>query len=142
MMAKGPSSLEAAFLRTWKMIAGDAWPYPKREFRFHPVRKWRFDFAWERERVAVEMEGGVFIGGGHNRGRQYTMDCRKYNSATAAGWRVLRYTTADITERPVQMIEEITSLLAEGRKAETEEQGDLFKPATAGTLRSIKNDRA
>ena len=128
MAKRKASSLEVGFMRAWKMIAGDAWPYPKREFRFHATRKWRFDFAWERERVAVEMEGGVFTGGAHNRGRQYTMDCRKYNSATAAGWRVLRYTTADICERPVQMIEEITSLLAEGRKAEVETQGDLFEP--------------
>ena len=126
MATSTASSLEAAFMRTWKLISGDKWPYPKREHRFHPTRKWRFDFAWERERVAVEMEGGVFVGGGHNRGRQYTMDCQKYNTATCAGWRVLRYTIADVQERPVQMVEQIQKLLAEGRKAEVETQGDLF----------------
>lgn len=119
-------SLNLKFLRTWDTLVGDEWPSPRREFRFHATRQWRFDFAWERERVAVEMEGGVFIGGGHNRGRQYTMDCRKYNEATVAGWRILRYTTADLKERPVQMIEEITSLLAEGRQAEVKTQGELF----------------
>ena len=127
-----PSSLEIAFMRVWKTVAGDQWPYPKRECRFHPTRKWRFDFAWERERVAVEMEGGVFVGGGHTRGRQYTMNCQKYNAATVAGWRVLRYTVADVQERPVQMIEEITALLAEGRQAEVETQSDLFETTNPG----------
>lgn len=129
MAKRKPSSLEVAFMRTWKMVSGDVWPNPRREFRFHPTRKWRFDFAWERERVAVEMEGGVFVGGGHNQGRRYTMDCQKYNMATVMGWRVLRYTIADVQERPVQMVQEIQSLLAEGRKAEAETQGNLFEPA-------------
>ena len=125
-MGKKPSTLEVAFMRHWELVAAEEWPYPKREFRFHPTRMWRFDFAWEREMVAVEMEGGVFIGGGHSRGRQYTMDCQKYNQAAILGWRVLRYTTADVSERPVQMIEEVTTLLAEGRQTGKAVQGDLF----------------
>lgn len=63
-----------------------------REFKFHPVRKWRFDFAFPESKVGVEVEGGTFVGGRHTRGLQYEADCQKYNAATLLGWRVLRFT--------------------------------------------------
>lgn len=39
-----------------------------REHRFHPARRWRFDFAWPELLFAVEVEGGIWTGGRHNRG--------------------------------------------------------------------------
>lgn len=60
------------------------------EYRFHPTRKWRFDFAWPRERVAVEVEGGVFSRGRHVRPSGFIADCEKYNAAAHDGWLVLR----------------------------------------------------
>lgn len=66
-------------------------PAPVREYRFHARRRWRFDLAFERERVAVEVEGGAFVRGRHNRGAGYREDCRKYNEAVRHGWRVLRF---------------------------------------------------
>ena len=56
-------------------------------------RDWAFDRAWPAYRVAVELEGGVHVGGRHVRGRGYENDCQKYNAATLAGWRVLRFTS-------------------------------------------------
>mgnify|MGYP000595384776 FL=1 len=35
-------------------------PAPEREHRFHPVRRWRFDFAWPGEKFSVEGEGITF----------------------------------------------------------------------------------
>lgn len=67
-------------------------PEPVRELKFHPVRRWRFDFAFVNEKVAVEVEGGVFSGGRHTRGSGFVGDCEKYNSATQMGWRVFRVT--------------------------------------------------
>lgn len=61
-----------------------------REFPFHPVRKWRFDFAWPVVRVAVEIEGGTFISGAHTRGVHFSSDCEKYAEALLLGWKVLR----------------------------------------------------
>ena len=30
-------------------------PIPIKEYRFHPVRRWRFDLAWKVEKLAVEV---------------------------------------------------------------------------------------
>lgn len=67
----------------------------EREWQFHPTRKWRFDFAWPLLGLAVEVEGGVWIGGGgrHQRGKGFIEDCVKYNEAMLYGWRVIRVTT-------------------------------------------------
>lgn len=73
-------------------------PVPETELRFHPVRKWRFDFAWPDRKLAAEVDGGVWIGGRHNRGTGFERDCEKLNAAAVLGWRVLRFTTAMIKD--------------------------------------------
>lgn len=65
------------------------------EHKFHPVRRWRFDFADVANKIAIELEGGVWIRGRHNRGSGYIKDTYKYNEAVKLGWRVLRYCTVD-----------------------------------------------
>jgi hypothetical protein len=71
-------------------------PAPVREYRFAPPRRWRFDYAWPDcfPPLALEVEGGVWSGGRHVRGRGFEADCEKYSEATLRGWRVLRVTTA------------------------------------------------
>lgn len=68
-------------------------PDPNIEYPFHPKRKWRFDFAWPDKLVALEVEGGTWIGGAHNRGGHFESDADKYNEAALLGWKVLRVTT-------------------------------------------------
>jgi len=70
---------------------------PVREYQFHFVRKWRFDFAWPDIQLAVEIEGGIWTGGRHTRGKGFVGDCEKYNEAALMGWTVLRF--------PVEQIE-------------------------------------
>ncbi len=65
---------------------------PQQEHRFHPVRRWRFDFAWPDLMVAIEAEGGTWTRGRHTRGKGFEDDCEKYNAATASGWHVIRFT--------------------------------------------------
>ena len=48
--------------------------------------------------VAVEVEGGVWTGGRHTRGKGFEADCEKYNAATERGWRVLRVTPKMIAD--------------------------------------------
>lgn len=66
---------------------------PEREYQFHPARRWRFDFAFPGEMVAVEIEGGTWSGGRHTRGSGYLGDIEKYNMASLLGWHIYRFTT-------------------------------------------------
>ncbi len=67
-------------------------PKPAREFRFHPRRRWRFDFAWPLYKIAVEVDGGIYCRGRHVRGPGFERDAEKGNEAVMAGWRVLHFT--------------------------------------------------
>jgi very-short-patch-repair endonuclease len=71
-------------------------PKPVREYRFHAVRKWRYDYAWPDEKIALEVEGGVFTQGRHTRGSGFLADMTKYNFGAADGWCVLRCTPKDL----------------------------------------------
>ena len=73
-------------------------PVPEREYRFHPTRKWRFDFAWPDYLLAVAIEGGVWSRGRHTRGAGFIKDCLKHNEAAILGWTVLRFAGAMITD--------------------------------------------
>ena len=81
-------------------------PKPEREYRFDPSRRWRFDFAWPPQKLAVEIEGGTFSGGRHTRGSGFEADAEKYAEAVLAGWRVLRVSTAMVTDgRALRLVE-------------------------------------
>lgn len=67
-------------------------PAPVTEYRFHPVRRWRFDYAWPEISLALEVDGGGFVQGRHGRGTGIEKDCEKYNAALVEGWKVLRVT--------------------------------------------------
>lgn len=79
-------------------IRAEKLPVPVREFRFAPPRRWRFDFAWVDKKLAVEVEGGVWNGGRHTRGKGFLGDMEKYNQAALDGWRVLRFATSQIRD--------------------------------------------
>ena len=92
-------------------------PTPEREYKFHPSRRWRFDFAWPENhlRIAVEVEGAIFVGGRHNRGLGMLADMEKYNAATVLGWRLLRVGEPHI--RTGQALEWIEELLEKAKAA-------------------------
>jgi hypothetical protein len=74
-------------------------PVPEPEGRFHPTRRWRFDWFWLGDRVALEVEGGVWTHGRHSRGAGMLADMLKYNEAAALGWKVLRTTPQTLKSR-------------------------------------------
>lgn len=81
-------------------------PAPVPEHRFHPLRKWRFDFAWPDRKVALEIEGLTHEGGRHQRLAGYAADLEKYNAALLQGWQVLRVTGRMIVKgRAIAMLE-------------------------------------
>jgi very-short-patch-repair endonuclease len=83
---------------------------PEREFRFAEPRRWRFDFAFLGQKLAVEIEGGTWTGGRHSRGSGMAADMEKYNTAVKLGWRVLRYDTKMVLDGTA--INEVIEILA------------------------------
>ncbi len=63
--------LVETFADLWLQLGGQALV---RELRFDVHRRWRFDFAHEGARVAIEINGGVWSGGRHVRGAGYLRD--------------------------------------------------------------------
>lgn len=63
------------------------------QHRFVEGRMYRFDRAWADQRVAVEVQGGIWTGGRHARGSGIAAECVKLSIAASLGWRVLLVTT-------------------------------------------------
>jgi very-short-patch-repair endonuclease len=57
----------------------------EREYRWHSTRKFRFDLMVRRKRLAVEVDGGLFINGGHTRGARREYDYERDAEALAPG---------------------------------------------------------
>jgi len=71
-------------------------PRPQAEYRFHPTRQWRADFAWITERVVMEVDGGTWSGGRHTRGSGWQKDAEKRRAYAALGYLVLPVTPQDV----------------------------------------------
>lgn len=77
----------------------------EQEYQFHPRRKWRFDYAIPAHKIAIEVEGGAWIDGRHNRAAGFIKDMEKYNNAAIMGWRLLRVTPQQLlTSQTLQMV--------------------------------------
>lgn len=83
MRASSPTALLFLQLRALGL------PLPTTEFKFHPSRRWRFDCAWVPERLALEIQGGLFVRGRHASGLGITRDMEKFNEAQICGWSLL-----------------------------------------------------
>jgi very-short-patch-repair endonuclease len=84
---------------------------PVLEHRFHPVRKWRFDFAWPIYYVALEVDGGIWTRGAHGRGTGIARDQEKKNEAASLGWLVLSVQPRQLcTEETARLIMETLSV--------------------------------
>ncbi|MHB1176089.1 MAG: hypothetical protein ACYCZJ_13300 [Sulfuriferula sp.] len=81
-------------------------PEPEREFKFHPTRRFRFDFCWPQKMFAVECDGAHWVNGRHSRGKGVDSDCEKYALAMLDGWRILKVTSTHIKSgQAIQWIE-------------------------------------
>ena len=70
-------------------------------------RNLRLDFAWIAERVFVEIDGAAF----HSTPQQIAADGGRQNALVRAGWTPLRFTAADLSDRPSQCARTLTELL-------------------------------
>jgi DNA-binding CsgD family transcriptional regulator len=136
------STLERAF-DTHFIALGTDLPRPEKQYEFYkPHRNWRFDRAWPDEKVAVELEGGVYgqeischncgatvralkkdgtpgktlrISAGHRSFQRFLRDQEKYNTAEIEGWVVLRFVHDDVYGDPFSMVETIREALTKRR---------------------------
>lgn len=60
------------------------------EYRFDPSMRWRFDFAWVQQKVALEVEGGLWTAGRPTRPAGFIQDLEKYHTALFQGRQVFR----------------------------------------------------
>jgi len=69
------------------------------EHYFHPTRRWRFDYAWPDQKIAVEINGGTFMaaGVGHRNGAHLHGEYEKLNVAQTLGWVVLQFDTKHVS---------------------------------------------
>lgn len=85
------------------------------EYRFHPVRKWRFDFAIPTLMIAIEFEGVFSTKSRHTNSIGYTNDTDKYREAAKSGWTLLRYTSINY-KTIIKDTNDIYSRLASSKK--------------------------
>lgn len=65
----------------------------EKEYQFAKEKKrlFRFDYCFTDVKLAIEVEGGIWQMGGHNRPLHFIKDMEKYNLATELGFHLLRY---------------------------------------------------
>lgn len=89
-LKRGRKELHAHIAHQFRLLCkAHHLPMPTTEYRFDPDRRWRFDYAWIPERVALEVDGGIFVRGAHTRGARILKTHEKLNRAAALNWRVL-----------------------------------------------------
>ena len=80
----------------------------EQEYKFHPERKWRADFFITGTNILIEVEGGIWSGGRHTRGKGFIADMEKYNAAAIMGFKVLRFDTQQVKSGlAIKQIEEL-----------------------------------
>ncbi len=94
--AQNTSPYERMFAR---QVEDAQLPPPERDYLFYPGRRWRFDFCWVPQHLAVEIEGGIIRNRkgiwvtthGHASANRYMSDIEKYNAAAVMVFCLLRF---------------------------------------------------
>ena len=69
----------------------------------YPVGRYVVDFAFPRQKVAIEVDGWAF----HSDRQAFQNDRTRQNTLSLQGWTVLRFTWLDITAHPQRVLAEI-----------------------------------
>lgn len=69
-----------------------------REYQALAPRRYRFDFYIPSMNLLIELQGGIWIRGGHTTGGGIQRDCRKMDEAVLAGYNVMHFTTRDVDD--------------------------------------------
>jgi very-short-patch-repair endonuclease len=100
------SELEDRFLA---LLDAHALPRPQSNAS---IRGMEVDFAWPRERLAVETDGWA----AHQTRHAFQEDRERSNDLTAAGWTVLRFTHADVARDGARTAGRVAHALARARR--------------------------
>ena len=68
------------------------------------------DAVWSEQRLVVEVDGWGY----HRSKRSFTNDRRRDRDLVKGGWRVVRFTSDDVTLRPEAVAAELSELLRGG----------------------------
>lgn len=110
-------------------------PAPVAEWRFAAPRRWRFDYCWPASMLALEVDGGVFMGGRHTRGVGFMKDCEKLAHAAILGWRVMRVTPQHIASgEAISWVEQALRGVKSAESGSTFERRSAPLTATRGTV--------
>jgi hypothetical protein len=92
------------------LFAAAGLPAPTTQFPVRDGRRFvaRVDFAWERARLVVEIDGFAY----HSASGDFQRDRTSQNAVQLKGWLVLRFTVADIRDRPELVVAQIVAALA------------------------------
>ena len=105
------SNLEATFALALKSVGCEM----DQQVKFHPKRRWRLDFGDVSSKVGVEIDGGEFANGAHNRGVRMAQDYEKRNAAIELGWTIFQLTGAMVKNDPVGWASRIKDVIERRR---------------------------
>jgi very-short-patch-repair endonuclease len=71
-------------------------------------QRFEIDVAFPAVRLAIEVDGYAY----HSDDGRFQGDRTRQNALIASGWRVLRFTWADLDRRPHEVVRQIRTLLA------------------------------
>jgi very-short-patch-repair endonuclease len=92
-------------------------PEPRLEFSIPWDPERRFDAAYPAARLAIEWDSRRW----HELSDAFSRDRERDRQSLLHGWRVLRFTWVDVTERPTEVVETVRSLLG---RCDSSEQRD------------------
>lgn len=83
----------------------------QREYKAIEGRRFRWDFAIEHLKILLEVQGGIWVKGGHSSGSGIERDTEKLNLATVRGWSVLQVVRKQIEDgRALGWVQELIKL--------------------------------
>ena len=101
------------FLYYWRLLAPQSAPQPEPEYRFAPPRRFRFDWVFRDYRIAVEVDGGVWMPNGGYHAQDG--DREKLNLAASLRWLVFRFSPQMLTRDPDACIEQVWQALRDSQ---------------------------
>lgn len=117
-LRKNPTPAEAAM---WRLL----FPFRTGSFHFRkqaPIGPYCVDFACHHARLVIEVDGDT-----HATAQGIRSDARRDTFLVAEGYRVLRFTNADVLGNPEGVLAKIASELA---TAQPNHRGQLLSEAT------------